>query len=226
MEREMKERLISGGTLLCLAVLTGLLLVHTLAIFPGASAIRWFFRSSVVVLGRLDAPSWVQAVGSVLAILVAVAVPMWQRHAERTRAAMSDMAVALVIGFEISSKVDMAISVAKAMLYEYQISTNEDPRARARFYLNLFDEMELPTEEQLLLLARAMPELAVDISGGRAAINRVRLTLRLIEKQGPTGTARSADLRAHFLATRVNLLRGMQHLESAKEWIEKFNPSK
>ena len=69
----MKEKLIEVGTLLCVAVLTCLLLVHALAIFPGVPAIRWFLVTSAVVLGRLDAPAWVQAVGSVVAILVAVA---------------------------------------------------------------------------------------------------------------------------------------------------------
>lgn len=220
----MKERLMSMGTLLCLAVLTCLLLVHGLAIFPGASAVQRFFASSAVVLGRLDAPAWVQAVGSVLAILVAVAVPMWQRRAERAQQRTTDMAAAMVIGFEVSSKVDMAIAVARAMLFEHANPTHPDPRARARLFSDVFDTVQLPTEEQLLLLARAMPELAVDIAGGRAALNRVRLTLNLIEKQGATGNTSNDVLQAHFLATQVNLLRGMQHLKAAKHWIANFNP--
>lgn len=82
----MKERFASIGTLLCLAVLSCLTLGYALAIFPGVAAIRWFFKISAVVFLRLDAPSWVQAVGSILAIVAASGGIAWQiRHSEAMR---------------------------------------------------------------------------------------------------------------------------------------------
>lgn len=86
----MKERLLSWGTLLCLVVLTCLLLVHTLAIYPGEAAVRWFFVTAAVAIARSDGPSWVQAVGSIVAIAAAIWIAMWQRrqdHAKEKRAA-------------------------------------------------------------------------------------------------------------------------------------------
>lgn len=79
----MKEKLVSVGTLLCLAVLTCLLLVHALAIFPGVPAIRWFFVTSAIAIARLDAPAWVQAIGSIGAILAATAIAGWQARNAR-----------------------------------------------------------------------------------------------------------------------------------------------
>ncbi|MDP9893230.1 hypothetical protein J2W32_001465 [Variovorax boronicumulans] len=101
----MKEKLLGWGTLICLAVLTCLLLVHALAIFPGVSAIRWFFVTSALVLGRLDAPAWVQAVGSISAIVGAAWIAGWQastsrRDAERReRRANTSKLLAIVLIF-------------------------------------------------------------------------------------------------------------------------------
>ncbi|WP_395351022.1 hypothetical protein [Variovorax sp. UC122_21] len=86
----MKERLLSWGTLLCLVVLTCLLLVHALAIFPGVLAMRWFFVTTAAVLGRLDAPAWVQAVGSILAIVAAAFFVRYQHSLERQRDTEND----------------------------------------------------------------------------------------------------------------------------------------
>lgn len=86
----MKERLVSIGTFLCVALLTALLLVHALAIFPGTPAMRWFFASSATVLSRLDAPAWVQAVGSILAIVAAAFFVKYQHSLELQRDAEND----------------------------------------------------------------------------------------------------------------------------------------
>jgi hypothetical protein len=81
----MKEKFLSWGTLLCLAVLTCLLLMHTLAIFPGVPAIRWFFVATAVAIARADGPAWVQAVGSIVAIVAAIGIAMWQRHNDQAK---------------------------------------------------------------------------------------------------------------------------------------------
>jgi hypothetical protein len=82
----MKEKLVTAGTLVCLVVLLCLLLMYALAIFPGVPAIRWFFVTSAIVLGRLDAPAWVQAVGSIVAIAAAGGTAIWQTSAARREA--------------------------------------------------------------------------------------------------------------------------------------------
>ncbi|SFQ41151.1 hypothetical protein [Variovorax sp. 770b2] len=81
----MKEKLLSWGTLICLAVLTCLLLVQTLAIYPGVPAIRWFFATAAVAIARSDGPAWVQAVGSIVAIAAAIGIAMWQRQGDQAK---------------------------------------------------------------------------------------------------------------------------------------------
>jgi len=76
----MKERLLSWGTLLCLIVLTTLVLIHALAVFPGVEAMRWFFRTTATVISRLDAPAWAQAITAALAIVAASAAVVWQQR--------------------------------------------------------------------------------------------------------------------------------------------------
>jgi hypothetical protein len=84
----MKERFASIGTAVCLMVLTGLLLVFALAIFPGTDATRWFFATSAVVISRLDAPAWVQAIAASIAIIAGAAGLYWQAgHQHRTNTA-------------------------------------------------------------------------------------------------------------------------------------------
>lgn len=212
----MKKELGTTGALIGATVLACLFGGLALAIYPGWPAIgRWAERA--------DAPAWVQAVGSVAAILAAVGIAAWQRHSERTQQRRADTAAALVIGFEISSKVEMAIAAAQAMQFEYDNPTHPHPLARAQFFMSVLDTMTLPTEEQLLLLARSMPELAVDIAGGRAAIGRVRLALGLIEKQGATGTAGADVLEATYLGTKVNLLSALRRLDAARRRIQSFS---
>ncbi|MBB3637163.1 hypothetical protein [Variovorax atrisoli] len=113
----MKERLLNWGTLLSLVVLTCLLLVHALAIFPGVTAIRWFFVTSAAVFGRLDAPTWVQAVGSLVAIGVAIAVPAGQFKREslrRSREKAADRARLVGVHVAIAERAMSALVRAEA----------------------------------------------------------------------------------------------------------------
>lgn len=218
----MKEKLIEVGTLLCVAVLTCLLLVHALAIFPGVPAIRWFLVTSAVVLGRLDAPAWVQAVGSVVAILVAVAIPWQQRREEAKTARRTAVAVAMVIGAEISSKVDMALACGQAMLFEHKEPRFADPRKRAQFFLEIFNRYQLPLDDQMLHLAQAMPVAAARIAYGFASLRRVRVALELVISGGATGTASPAVLDAAYAGTRLNLLMAMRALRVARRLLRDF----
>jgi len=121
----MKQRLQSWGTLLCLFVLTCLLLIHTLAVFPGVPAIRWFFVTSALVLGRLDAPAWVQALGSILAIVAAGCIAGWQSFSARKdadrRQIKSDTNKALAILY-ILRRADLVVANAWRALATQEVA--------------------------------------------------------------------------------------------------------
>ncbi|AZR23505.1 hypothetical protein NX81_015740 [Xanthomonas vasicola] len=70
-----------------------------------------------------DAPAWVQAVGSVIAILVAIAVPLWVQDRER-RLALEDKRLR-VVSFSISM-LPAAESFMSALRSALIIATDED----------------------------------------------------------------------------------------------------
>ncbi|WP_226426559.1 cbb3-type cytochrome c oxidase subunit I [Xanthomonas sp. MWU16-30325] len=70
-----------------------------------------------------DLPAWVQAIGSVLAILVAIAVPLWVQHRER-RLALEDKRLR-VVSFSISM-LPAAESFMAALRSALTIATDED----------------------------------------------------------------------------------------------------
>ncbi|WP_447746877.1 hypothetical protein [Variovorax boronicumulans] len=86
MNNKTTDKFAAVGTFVGIAVLALMLLIHALAVFPGVSAIRWFFQGTATVLGRLDAPAWVQAIGSILAIVAAGAIAGWQARESRLEA--------------------------------------------------------------------------------------------------------------------------------------------
>lgn len=54
---------------------------------------------------RSDWPAWVQAVGSVLAILAAIGIAMWQRHVERADRKAADASAARSLGVVVLREV-------------------------------------------------------------------------------------------------------------------------
>jgi hypothetical protein len=160
----MKEKLVTVGTLVCLFVLTCLLLVHALAIFPGVPAIRWFFVTSAVVLGRLDAPAWVQAIGSVGAILGAAAIAGWQARNARLQQVQSrkDDAIAKAAAVKgILRRVSIVINNA-----ERNIEPNSTAVTLAIEQVELMQAtirrlpvFEIPTAELVFLVQRVDRDL-------------------------------------------------------------------
>ena len=217
----MKEKLVTTGTLVCLVVLSSLLVTYALVIFPGVPAIRWFLVTSAVVLGRLDFPAWVQAVGSVAAILVAVAVPWHQRRQEVAAAKRTAVAVAMVIGAEVSSKVDLMIACAQAVLFELKFVRFEDPRRRAQLCVKLLERYEFPVEDQVLHLAPALPEAAARIAYGVASMRRVRSGLEFVARGG-AGNSSLAFLGTAFAANRLNVLMALRALRAAQRRLLAF----
>lgn len=219
----MKEKLVTVGTLVCLFVLTCLLLVHALAIFPGVPAIRWFFVTTAVAVGRLDAPAWVQAVGSIVAIFAAIGIAMWQRHSDKKVARNAARATVMVVGAAIDSLVHTLIGTAQAMHHEFTHPCAATAPERAIFFQNLFAKAQMPSEEQMLLLAQAIPEAAATLANGVAYMRRVQLTLDFIANAQLMTTVAEPELVAHYVGSEPNLLFAMRCLKDARAALRPFS---
>ncbi|WP_261803369.1 hypothetical protein [Variovorax sp. PAMC26660] len=208
----MKEKFLSWGTLLCLAVLTCLLLVHALAIFPGVPAIRWFFVTCAVVLGRLDVPAWVQAVGSVAAIGAAIAIASWQRSEERTASHVRNLAAARVVAVSVQPMLDVAAFTCQSMLETLSTVTEHDAATVAKFFHSVFARLNLPSEDQLLRLVLAFPEIAETIATGLSAQKRVGHVLDVLVT--PYEGSQTEQLR-NLLGSEFNLKTAHDNLKKA-----------
>jgi uncharacterized protein involved in cysteine biosynthesis len=75
----MRKELGTPGAVVGMLVLFCLFGGLAIAIYPGWPAVgAW--------MNRADAPAWVQAVGSIIAILAAIGIAMWQRHTDHQAA--------------------------------------------------------------------------------------------------------------------------------------------
>ena len=211
--------------MLCLAVLTGLLLVHALAIFPGAPAIRWFFRSSAVVLGRLDAPAWVQAIFSVVAIFAAIGIALWQRRSEKASAQQTARATVMVVGAATDSRLHLLIATIQAVLHEFEHPSFPTAVQRARFAQSLFAKARFPSEEQMLLLTQAIPRAAADMANGVAALERVAANFDYVISSPAMTSLSESQLLANYLGSRQNLVMALHFLTIAKADMIKFATS-
>ena len=218
----MKEKLVTVGTLMCLVVLTCLLFVHALAIFPGAPAFRWFVVTSAVALARLDAPAWVQAVGSVIAIVAAIGIALWQRHSEQVESRKRARATVMVVGAAVDSKLLMLIATTQAVLRELDNPSYPTAAERAGFAQVLFGKAKLPSEEQMLLLAQAVPGVAATMANGVAAVERVLASLDYVMSSVKITTLSEPEMLANYLGSRQNLLTALHFLTAAKADMNKF----
>ncbi|MBB4225177.1 hypothetical protein [Variovorax guangxiensis] len=160
----MKEKIVSVGTLLCLLVLTCLLLIHALAIFPGIASIRWFFTAVSAVLGRLDAPAWVQAIGSIGAILAAAAIAGWQARSARIqqqRSRREDTAARAAALREIVRRAIIAINNADRLIQPGPISVALaiDQAELVQEAIRKIPVFEIPTPQLVFLIHRVDRDL-------------------------------------------------------------------
>lgn len=208
----MKERLLSWGALLCLFVLTCLMLGYALVIYPGGPAIRWFLATSAVVLGRLDAPAWVQAIGSVAAIVAAIAIASWQRKEEQTALQVRNLAAARVVAVSVQPMLHFAVASCQSMLDTLDTMREEEAASTAKFYRSVFSRLSLPNEEQLLRLVLAFPEIAETIAEGLSAQKRVALLLDVLVT--PFEGA-EAEQMTNLMGSRLNLQAAHDALSNA-----------
>jgi hypothetical protein len=211
----MKKELGTTGASIGATVLACLFGGLALAIYPGWAAFgRWAERA--------DAPAWVQAVGSVAAILAAIGIAAWQRHADKETEKKTARATVMVVGASTDSKVHTLIATATAMLAEHSLPGHPTAVERARHFQILFAKAELPTEEQMLLLAGAVPNAAATMANGVAALKKVILLLDYVVSAPTLTTLNEKNLLGHYLSTRHNLVMGLKYLESARAELLAF----
>ena len=211
----MKKELGTTGASIGATVLACLFGGLALAIYPGWAAIgRWAERA--------DAPAWVQAVGSVAAILAAVGIAAWQRHADKEAEKKTARATVMVVGASTDSKVHTLIATAQAMLDGHALQDQSTALERAQHFHALFSKAELPTEEQMLLLAGAVPDTAATMAQGVAAIERAILMLDYLVSTPTLGMLPEEVLMNVYLKTSTNLRVGLKHLREARAELSAF----
>lgn len=166
--------------------------------------------------------AWVQAVFSVAAIIAAIGIAMWQRHSEQKASRATARATVMVVGAATDSKLHMLIATITAVLDEHLHPSRPTAVERARFVQALFAKTELPSEEQMLLLAGAMPNAAATMASGVAAVKRVFTGLDFVVSAPTLTTLSEAAILANYLGTRSNLVTASQCLKAARSEMLRF----
>ncbi|MDR6453936.1 hypothetical protein [Variovorax paradoxus] len=184
----MKEKLTTVGTLACLVLLTCLLLVHALAIFPGGAAIRWFFVAFATMIARLDAPAWVQAIGSIVAILAAIGIAMWQRQSDHRKDREREHAAATITAITLHTMLAPIVGTLEGCRKNIARTRNANALEDAKRFHGLLSSLDLPTENQLMTLHHVLPAVAGDLAVGcsrlRQAVLAVGFVVRRDDRNG------------------------------------------
>lgn len=127
-------------------------------------------------------PAWVQAIGSVLAILVAVAVPYMQRLSDKKSTRATAEATAEVIAPSILIQISHTIGV----LMTIQRLENEavDKRLEvtdAKIVLKLLEAQPLPSKDELIALATVLPDCAKRLARALGEIEVTKSRLAMID---------------------------------------------
>lgn len=208
----MKEKLVTLGTFACLFVLTCLLLVHALAIFPGVPAIRWFMGQCATVIGRLDAPAWVQAVGSVLAIGVAIAIPVQQQRRQKKDEVRRHWTTQLAIARSCYLTCDEAAQTMGYIATKLRSNVGNDFRLRSERVSDLLATL------QTLVSKDIPPELLKDLLAIQRELSYTQMALAQLWEVKVV-SAKRADA-AEAREKRVDAaLNSLKHRHQLYEWI-------
>lgn len=127
-------------------------------------------------------PAWVQAVGSILAILVAIAIPMHQRGVEHREAKRAAALRARVTASGLREWLTGAVEVVETHLVELTAPRalgNESYSEHRSALLSLY----IPSDAQLFELAPELPDCAERLTRARTLLWQV---LRRMEQQSTT----------------------------------------
>lgn len=153
-----------------------------------------------------DAPAWVQAIGSIVAILVAIAVPAWQRFQQRADARYVDdlkaRSLASVI-FRGAKELDQEIRDA---LNRLEVACQQD-RQRAVLYVSI-PEIVYDHKDRLYIL-------------GEPGSNLLRAMYYLSEL-ADLGVGQWEFRRAHFNAYEVEIKRIQGYSDLALKGLHKL----
>lgn len=116
----------------------------------------------------------------------------------------------------------MSIATAQAILMEFRHPSAPDISERAMFAQALIAKLDLPTEEQMLLLTPALPAVARDMATGIAALRRVFSTIDFVASAKRHTSLSQEQLRVHYMGTRLNLLIALRFLRRARSRLTRF----
>jgi hypothetical protein len=142
--------------------------------------------------------AWVQAVGSVLAILVAVAVPWWQRRVEWLDAQAAARVAAAVTASGLSVWLSHLVDILDGAIGVITAAAPKATIPSAGHYRDEIKGLFLPSDEQLLVLAGGLPECSMDLARARTFLWQAREALTDLKDQDTV----EESLR-HRLATLI-----------------------
>ena len=135
--------------------------------------------------------AWVQAVGSIVAILAAATVALWQTFSERRRIRRQEEAMARVAG----SGVLLLVTPIVAMLDHVDGLLSNALDGPVKQLSAAFETVELvtsvvyPSRDDLLLLAAVLPGCATQLVRGRSLLVQFERAIDLCRRQGNAGLA-------------------------------------
>lgn len=140
----MKKKLGTAGATACAIALALLFGSLTLAIYRGSAVIgRW--------AAQAEAPAWIQAVGSILAIMFAVAIAAWQTAQSRALLAAEHQRKALVMLEAVRTFVDLYAREIQAIA---AMIDKSNPAVQSDFLLRIDPEAQFKSTERS---AQAIP---------------------------------------------------------------------
>ncbi len=198
---------------LCIAASMGLMAI--LAIVPGYGKIGTW-------LGDKDAPAWVQAVGSVLAILVAIGVAWWQKFVDRKEKREKDTAAAVIVIHTVYLMLKDVEFWLETVVSGWPADVNgtAQPLNIERIQYAL-DQYSTPSDEQLL---RMIPEIGQGMVGVIMIIRKLKETVQINEKMlaQPRGTLWSMKEQNFLRGVKTSYTGGLAQIQEVNRAMGKF----
>ncbi|MES2415828.1 MAG: hypothetical protein V4614_18695 [Pseudomonadota bacterium] len=185
-------------------------------------------------LGASEWASWVQALGSILAIVFAIAIASWQHFAAKQETRALNLVVGEVVADAVFIQLGGDLGRLKAAVDSWKDDATHFGRlTETKRELALAKAIVRPTDEQLISMAKAWPEGARFMAMARSAINTLTSSLEhyvIMEARGRSTTSaeitsllEQADLiRSRFKAAtqeiRPQLLVGGP-TEAVESWL-------
>lgn len=125
--------------------------------------------------------AWVQAIGSLLAVAIAIYVPYNLHMKDLKRQREAEIAHAHVVAASVALMLTPAISAVKAFVREANAVDINRGVISPRIWLQRFNMLVKPTDQQVLLLEPGSREMALAIARGFNRIEQLRqVTLALL----------------------------------------------